>query len=366
MKIKTLSSHLLLIVIPFLFLELAFRALPVSNPPYILPVNSTSPVARLQPNVDYVYSQGWNFFIKTHNHSNNFGYANKYDYDPDANSPLLMVVGDSYVQADQVDAGKSAPELLNSEIGSVGRVYSIGLSGAPMSQYLAFAEYSKNAFHPQAMVFIIIANDFDESLLKYNSRQRFHLFQEDGTSLVLRRVDYKLSRFRSFLRKSAFIRYLMLNLQVKATIDKQLRRSSAQPSQYVGNVPFAVDEERLYDSKRATDEFFNELPGRTGLNASQILFLVDGMRPALYSPEALKEAEDSYFGKMRQYFQSRAISLGYQVIDMQPIFVDRNKVDNSKFEFEIDGHWNELGHQIAADTIRDSTVFKTTFSEIAH
>ena len=89
---------------------------------------------------------------------------------------------------------------------------------------------------------------------------------------------------------------------------------------------------------RVVDEFFDQLPLRSGLDAAEILFVIDGMRPALYSQEELERADTSFFGQMRRYFAEQAVSLGYEVIDMQPIFVEKNRLDNSRFEFETDGH----------------------------
>lgn len=364
-KIKTLSANLLLIVIPFLLLELAFRVMPVTNPPQLLPVTEETPVPRFQSNQHYVHSKGWNFSVKAKNYSNNYGYINENDYDADASSPLLMVVGDSYVEAHQVDAGKSAAELVHSEVEPDGRVYSIGLSGAPLSQYLVFAEYSKNTFRPKAMAFVIVGNDFDQSLLKYNGARRFHLFKETDGDLTLERVDYSISRTRAILRKSALMRYLALNLEARATVDRLLNRAPVQQAEYVGNVPFSVDEERINDSMRAVDEFFDQLPTRSGLDVNQILFIVDGLRPALYSDAELERVKDSYFSTMKRYFQSQANSLGYEVIDMQPVFVERNRFDNSRFEFETDGHWNELGHRLAAEEMEKSAVFELTFPTVS-
>jgi len=113
---RRFSAILLLVVIPFLLLEAAFRALPVSSPPHILPVSSETPVARFQPNLDYRFSTGWNFSVSAKNHSNNFGYINQSDYNPDDSSPLLMTIGDSYVEAHQVDVGNSAAEILGSRL----------------------------------------------------------------------------------------------------------------------------------------------------------------------------------------------------------------------------------------------------------
>lgn len=47
-----------------------------------------------------------------------------------------------------------------------GTSLSFGTSGSTLSSYLAYAGYASKVFHPNAMAFIIIGNDFDESLLK--------------------------------------------------------------------------------------------------------------------------------------------------------------------------------------------------------
>ncbi len=152
----------------------------------------------------------------------------------------------------------------------------------------------------------------------------------------------------------------MLNLNAKASLEKLLTRSAAQPNEYLGNVPITVKEERLKDSMRVVNEFFRQLPIRSGLAATEILFVIDGSRPALYSREGREK--ESYFGKMKRYFTEQAVSLGYEVIDMQPIFIEKNRRDNSRFEFATDGHWNELGQRLVAEQIEKSAVFKFTFT----
>jgi hypothetical protein len=359
--LKKILLHAILILLPFLVVEGVFRLLPVSSPPYILPVSSENPVAHFQPNVDYVFSVGWNFSIRTSKHSNNFGYNNLSDYDPDETTPLLMVMGDSYVEAHAVDAGKSAAEILNSGVDGAGRVYSIGLSGAQLSQYLVFADFARTTFRPDAMAFVIIGRDFDESLLKYMSDPRFHYFQESGDNFVLRRVDYELSLTKKLLRHSAFVRYVMLNLSAKETLERLSGKLSGQSQDYVGNMPTKVEEARVTDAKSAIDEFFRRLPQSTGLDNRSILFVIDGVRPALYSPEELKKAEDSYVSQMMRYFKEHAISRGYEVIDMQPAFIRKHRLDGSRFEFENDSHWNELGHRLVAEEIQKSAVFTHMF-----
>ena len=148
-----------------LIIELVLAVLPVSDTLQALPVNAQNPVLRFRPNRDVTISRGYDFALRADKHVNNYGFVNDTDYDPDADQPLLAIIGDSYVEATQVTNREAMhgrlPELLDAQA----RVYSFGASGAPLSTYLAYAEYARNTFAPEAMVFVIVGNDFDESWL---------------------------------------------------------------------------------------------------------------------------------------------------------------------------------------------------------
>ena len=364
---KKAFFYCVLILLPFLIVEGFFRLLPVANPPYLLPVSAEHPVVHYQPNIEYLSSGGWNFSIRTRNRTNNFGYNNLLDYHPEDTSPLLMVIGDSFVEALTVDSGKSAAEILNATVSGRGRVYSIGVSGAALSQYLAFAEFSKNNFRPSAMAFFIIGNDFDESLLKYKTEPRFHYFKENGHGFEMQLVDYHRSAIKTFLRKSAFLRYVMINLKAGATLEnlRRPRCRSEDPYACAAGSPAAL-EQRIADSQRAVDYFLDQVPVKSGLGSDAVIFVLDPIRPAMYSPEELRKAENGSIFRMRQYFKTQASARGYQVVDLQPAFIRRHQLDGSRFEFPTDNHWNETANRLVAEEIQKSAVFGRIFRAETH
>jgi len=363
--VKKLLFYSVLVALPFAIMEGFFRLLPVSDPPHLLPVSAEHPVVRYQPNVEYHYSMGWNFSIRTRMRTNNFGYNNRWDYRAEEAGPLLMVIGDSFVEGQTVDSGKSAAEILHSRVQGNARVYSIGISGAPLSQYLAFAEFSRRTFRPSAMAFFVNQSDFDESLLKYKSEPRFHYFAQGGNGLVLQRVDYHRSAIRTFLRKSALVRYVMLNLQAGLMVEN-LRRPRCRSEDFyacaAGSI--AALEQRIVDAQRAVDYFLDQVTVKSGLSRDAVVFVVDAMRPAMYSPEELRKAESGYIFRMRQYFKTQAGARGYQVVDLQPAFIRRHQRDGSRFEFPIDAHWNELGNRLVAEELAKSAVFSRMFRKL--
>lgn len=357
---KTLFYFITVFVIPLAIFEMLFQLLPVRYPPHILRVDSRTPIARYQPNVDYTWSKGWNFSIVTKKHTNNFGFANSQDYFGSAENPLMVVIGDSFVEANQVENSEALGGILSKEAGTNGRVYSIGLSGAALPQYLAFAEFAKRELRPDSMVFVIIGNDFDESFRKYKSSPMLHYFEKNGETYDLKVGEFEVGLPQKIARKSAFVRYLMLNLGIKQVVQGVVRKNRGGHEQFIGYVPRNVAEERLRDAKIAIDEFLRQLPDRSGLDADRILFVVDGIRPNLYPDTGLEETKGSFFDEIRTYFIQRAHKRGYETIDMQPVFTKSNRKDGSRFEFTNDLHWNRLGHQLVAREISGSRVYAKT------
>ena len=70
------------------------------------------------------------------------------------------------VEAMQVAYDHSMAERLSKEMGSRGvsvEVYRFGIAGAPLTQYLWMVEREVLAYRPDAIVVLLIHNDFDES-----------------------------------------------------------------------------------------------------------------------------------------------------------------------------------------------------------
>ena len=67
--------------------------------------------------------------------------------------------------------------------------------------------------------------------------------------------------------------------------------------------------------------------------------------------------DGSYHDVVRRYFMDRARAGGYEVIDMQPVFVDHYRSHEEPFNWTRDGHWNALGHGLCAEQVGSSQAF---------
>lgn len=335
--------------------EAIFRLLPVSDGLMAMPVNADAPVFRFSPDRQVTWSRDWNFSIVNRIRVNNAGYVNDQDYVRN-NRPLLAIVGDSYIEAAMVAPGETVHGRTAKTMGDSGRVYSFGASGAPLSQYVIWAREAKHQWGASALVIVVIANDFDESLAEYKTAPGFHHYERDQDGgLELQRQDYRPSATRRLLRKSALFRYLALNLHALERV-KALLRSIVPPAEaqnYVGNTSAEAGTIRLRKSHEAVSAFLRDLQTVGGWKPSDVLFLVDGIR---YPTESAATAT-SYFVQMRNHFMSVSRQQGFGAIDLDPLFFARHRADGSRFEFPTDGHWNGLAHGIAAQALVDSTFF---------
>jgi hypothetical protein len=355
-------SVLIGVLTPLLAAEAVLRFLPVRTGLQTQPVNDQNPVRRFTPNRAFTFSKEWDFKLVNKGRTNNYGFVNDQDYDSAASTPLMAVIGDSYVEAQMVPFRETLQARLARCVGNGGRVYSFGAAGAPLSAYLAEAAFARSRFQPDGIVVVIVGNDFDESLAQYRTGPGSYFFREDSTGLVLQRTDYSPSLGRRVLRQSALVRYLTLNLGGGVDrVKRVLQGNSPGDLRYVGNTAAAFTPERLQGSRKAVNAFLNLLPSHSGIDPGRTVLVMDAMRPDMYTAEGLRAASGSFFDLMRRYLIDQAQQRGYEVVDMQSRFLHRYGLDGRRFESSSEPHWNGLGHEEAAIAVASSKAFGRIF-----
>ena len=347
MNFKTnIVFPLLAIVLFLLFLELIFYFLPVSGDFDFNEVNEENQIFHAKKNNNIITSKFWDFYNPQKISINNYGFRSDKDYYKNKTN-VVSIIGDSYVEAIQVKYNETFMNIFDEEIDEKYNVYSFGFSGAPLSQYLKWAEYSINVFNSKHLVFNIVGNDFDESLSKYKKSKGFQFFENCGVNFCNVLIPYKKKKYR-WIIKSNFVRYLIFNLQILNIKEKVIRKLNIMKNKnyYISNTVFSTNEERESDSKNAVNFFFDQIDS-LNFSKKNIFFIVDGR---FYGE---KNIENSYGFIMREYFLKECKSKNYNCIDMKKHFDTHYKLNQVKFNLERDAHWNKTAHELVGKKLSE-------------
>ena len=351
---------LLGVTVILIVLEVGSRMLPVCDAYLWQPVDNNNPIGRFKPeNKHITCSLGWNFYQIAKKRINNEGFFNNLDYVRNPDRPVVAVIGDSFVEALQVDNEETFFGILQGNTNKY-YFYSFGSSGSQLPTYIAYARYAMK-YNPRKMVFVIVDNDFNESFYSFKKAPGYWYFNENGSLYLVpyspeNSLTLKIKRW--FASHSAFLRYLYINVGLPIAIKKVKNNLSVFARKVKGIV---ISESHTLTAKRqsrrkppykqAVDLFFEHL-SNIPLASDNIIFVVDAPRWYIYN-NRVQDAGKSYFGIMRNYFIKVAKRKGYRVVDMLPIFADHYIRYGKKFEFPTDPHWNELGHRVVAEALKE-------------
>src|SRR2546422_2479 len=185
--------------------EIVLRFLPVMSAMQPPPVTASSPIYHYLPNRKFVFSRDWDLAMVNRGRINSAGFINDQDYRRDDERPLLAIVGDSFFEAFMVPYGETVQGRLARALRPEARVYSFAASGAPLSQYLVWAQLAVRHYGAQALIINVVGNDFDESHIRYVQAPGFWVYApETEGRLQMRLVELHRGMLRSLFLRSAF------------------------------------------------------------------------------------------------------------------------------------------------------------------
>ncbi|MBN2000776.1 SGNH/GDSL hydrolase family protein, partial [candidate division KSB1 bacterium] len=287
--------------------------------------------------------------IKSRWRINNFGWNSILDYLPKKEPGIkrIAVIGDSYIAAMVVDVDKNFMTLLDQELGTGWQVYSFGKSGYPASQYLHVNRYVDRIFDPDLLVFHFCHNDFDESLAAnevHTECLQLELFDDRINEIPP--TGLKLGGFQ-WVKSSALFRYLYYNLHIYSMHQLLLFRRHRV---YNAN----VDVEKLGQQRQQVKQIMQyiiltiklENPGK------RVILMMDGPREDIYNNN-LAESSVRWVNVM---FDSVCTAQQMEYLDLTDIFAQDFQINHKRFNSDLDGHWDEYGHQVVARALYDEII----------
>jgi lysophospholipase L1-like esterase len=270
---------------------------------------------------------------------NNWGFIGKdRSIDKPEGSYRIIVVGDSFTEAVQVDSDKNYCSLLETLLGQRYEVINTGLSDySPKLEYMYLREKLVH-FGPDRIMLQLFANDVHDDY-------RHRAMEEGPFNLGPRRsFIYNHSKFYHYcLRQREKLREKLFGKRgtVEDTnIDKFFFMKKG--NQALKTRLWAVTEQYLSRIKELAD-------GR-GIRLS--VFIIP-MESQISPPDQMSMASQFYFKEpptddfekaVRMFCEANKVDF----IDMLTVFRDNKKLD---LYFEKEGHLTELGHNLVAETL---------------
>lgn len=281
-------------------------------------------------------------------HINDAGWNSAVEYrtgEP-GKKPRIAIVGDSYVEAFYVDVDKSLAADLRRELGEKADVYSFGLSGASLAEYLQLSRYVARQYAPDILVVNVVHNDFDESLAEVSPEPSYLRVKKAGDAFqeVEPTWPYHRNWIGGVLRRSALYRYVTSNLGVRRQIaGLRSRGGKASPKRnYAANVDVDAVKARRAEVEEVTRYLVRKIRDENGGRA--VLFMVDAPRSDLYEGNLA----GSRVAWLNELLQSACEESACPCLDLTAAFKAHWDAHHEHFEWPIDGHWNALGHEVAA------------------
>lgn len=276
----------------------------------------------------------------------------------------IVVLGDSFMEAQQVTDGFEFASLLEERLNM--SVANFGIASFnTVAELAAYESYGRDLEPRIVLLVFYLGNDVDGNNCAGKYRPNGTLSMACGQlsdGVVTYPTNfYSLSGnhvLRGFLREHCALCRMARNALTRAAaapVQSELDRS--QDALYL---PPGTAGSEIEDSWRITEETLRRLQTAVSKDGARLIVLT---APGYidYAPEGLTERAalrqlpaDFSILQPHQRLDALLTNLGVEHVSLVPAFLayrDTYAVPYPYFSFTCDGHWNELGHRVAADTI---------------
>ena len=270
------------------------------------------------------------------------------------------IIGDSYIEALQVDFNKSVAEKLE-ELLPATDVYRFGISGAPLSQYVKIFDYVLSVYSPDVVVINVVNNDFIESLPGVQtgtfsaSFDKWQISTEGQHYEILPAAPYHpgwIALIKStniygyfFTRKKlrlGSLREMVLNFSLDG-----MQSPQTEHSQFITNTSVRdLSDPRVF---RIIDVFALELTRiqHRYPKLSRLIILLDGPRGRSKESCRKKELSPRLLG-ITEKMSAAMMEHGIEFYPLWEDFFDQECMHGHNMKLPDDGHWSEDAHDFVA------------------
>ena len=247
---------------------------------------------------------------------------------------------------------QSVSARLEAQLGPASsEVFSFGISGAPLSQYLQMARYVAREFHPDAIVVVIVHNDFIESYRPKDERfsaSFLHVRVGDTVTEVPPLPYDRQPVAQWLLARLATLRFGFYAWRSIFEATTSGPEAGGAPARYEANINVAELDVERPRIERAAAYLFEQFAAIERSANARILFVMDSPREAIYAGKDPRSLDVYELNRIAQAAAERA---GLPLVDLTDAFVDDYARRARRFEFATDNHWNADAHALVAREI---------------
>jgi hypothetical protein len=266
----------------------------------------------------------------------------------------VAIIGDSYVEALQVTPQQNFAQIIERQVDQ-SVVYSFGLSGAHLAQYLYMYRELTKTYDFDLVIFLVIRNDFEESITHVQnaiySKSYFTWSELDGGQLVGKLPDSYQRTWKDWVKRSNLFRYLVVRQRVNIT---NLRngietRFGFRPQESQG-LQIEIDPTRI---KRVIARFLTEVEQLAAQKEDKVFVVLNGSTEMVFKRDdgvvkCQEPVRDRFF---KETFDELSDFDNIRLVDLAIPFKQGICDGGLQLRFKTDGHWNTNGHRVAADAI---------------
>lgn len=272
----------------------------------------------------------------------------------------ILLLGDSFMEALQVDFPASLPSLLEQRLAQVGpktvEVVNAGVSGWGTDDELRYLEQYGMRWKPDlVLVAMTLHNDISDNL-----RQEWHTMVADTlveqTRAPMSRLRYAVVWLKAFLAT----RFQTYQLWRKVIHGGEMRQVARQLNTHVVDLFRDPAPDRIQKGWKLTELLLRRMRGVAAANGSELALVLLPLKPQLSDPAFAELAAHAAVptGEMHREAPQEVMKgigerLNIPVIDLLPAFRQWTAEGKAPLYLEWDGHWNAAGHALAASVVAE-------------
>ena len=364
-KIKILIQNLALffmaIIFSFAFAETLLRLFLPQNLNYT--IFDKNLMYKHIPNFEFEYSrQEFKSIIKF----NSNGLRDfEYGYEKDKNKYRILILGDSFPEALQVNLNESFSKILENNLNDKNKKYEVintGIGGYGTENELLFFEYEGIRYEPDLVILVFAMNDIDDNLLSpLITLEDSRLSKNIPVKASLpKKLMLYCSRYIHMcalsqkvllqgLKGNELIRIIFDKLRIstrgnnkkialKSSLDTYLKQNSEIFDKGLNETFLAISELNKITKKNNMSFVILLMPSREQVDS--------GLYKKFLHEHNLNEGDVDVI-KVQKFVTKFANSKNIAMVDPLNFLKERNA--NNSFYFNMDGHLNRAGHEAIAD-----------------